>query len=137
MSKSNDTFDGGCLCSHVRFHTTGTANNVSNCHCRLCQKASGAAFVTWAEFPQAQVTWLENKPHWRASSDKAERGFCPNCGGAVSFRYSGSANVDVAVALFDHPEAFPPSHDIFTESAQPWTALDAAIPHYKRERGEN
>lgn len=137
MSKSNDTYEGGCLCGHVRFRTTGTPNNVSSCHCRMCQKATGAAYLTMAEFPQEQVTWLENKPQWRASSDKAERGYCPKCGGAVSFRYSGGETVDLAVVLFDAPKAFPPTHDIFTESAQPWTALDAAIPHYKRGRGEN
>lgn len=126
--------EGGCLCGHVRFRITGKPNNVSNCHCRLCQKAAGAPYITWVEFPQVAVAWLSAAPQWRASSEKAERGFCPECGGAVSFRYAGGDNVDLAVALFDHPESFPPTHDIFTESAQPWTPLDPTIPHYKRER---
>ena len=87
-----------------------------------------------AEFPKEQLTWVEREPQWRASSDKAERGFCPKCGSPVSFRYAGSDDVDVAVTLYDHPESFPPTHDIFTESAQPWTKLDERLAHFPKER---
>lgn len=126
--------EGGCLCGHVRFAVTGAANNITNCHCRLCQKAAGAPYVTWAEFPTAHITWLSSEPTWRASSETAERGFCPTCGSAVSFRVLGAENVDLAVALFDNPASFPPDYDIYTQSAQPWTALAPALPHFKRER---
>lgn len=128
--------EGSCLCGHVRFAVTGPSNKVTSCHCRMCQKASGAAFLTLAEFPLDHVTWLAAEPTWRASSDKAERGFCPKCGGAVSFRFAAGKNIDLAVTMFEQSEAFPPQCDIFTESAQPWTHLDPAIPHYKRGRGE-
>lgn len=132
----NDQHEGSCLCGHVKFRVAGQASNVSSCHCRMCQKASGAAYLTFSEFPKGHVEWLSEPPQWRASSEKAERGFCPNCGAAVSFRYIGSDNVDLAVALFNEPKAFPPTHDIYTESAQAWTQLDPAIPQFKRGREE-
>ena len=131
----SDQHEGSCLCGHVKFRVSGSPTNVSSCHCRMCQKASGAACLTLAEFSKGQVEWL-GEPQWRASSDKAERGFCPNCGATVSFRYIGSDNVDVAVALFDDPKAFPPTHDIYTESVQPWTKLDPTVPQFKRGREE-
>lgn len=130
----NQTHEGRCLCGHVCFAVSGSPVRVGNCHCRMCQKASGAAFLTLAEYPMEQVTWIGAEPTWRASSDKAERAFCPKCGGAVSFRFVGAQSIDLAVSMFDHPETLPPTFDIFTESAQPWVSLDPAIPHYKRGR---
>lgn len=132
----NDQHGGSCLCGHVKFRVSGPSSNVGSCHCRMCQKAIGAACLTAAEFSKDQVEWLNEPPLWRTSSDKAERGFCPKCGAAVSFRFIGSDSVDLAVALFDDPKAFPPTYDIYTESAQPWTKLDPAIPQFKRGREE-
>ena len=134
MNNTHDSHEGGCLCGHVRFRITGPANSTGNCHCHMCQKASGAAFVTMTEFPNAAVTWLGAAPMIRVSSDEAERGFCPKCGGAMTFQIIGAQYIDIATALFDNPQAFLPAYDIFTESAQPWTALDPAIPHFKRGR---
>ena len=128
--------EGGCACGDVRFRVTGPANNVRNCHCHMCQKSAGAPFVTWAEFPCDHVEWFGENLQWRTSSPKAERSFCSTCGSAVGFRFIGSDNVDVAVVLFDDPRAFSPSHDIFTESAQPWTVFNPNHPHYTREREE-
>ena len=38
---------GGCLCGAVRYEIDGAADSISNCHCGMSRKASGAAFVTW------------------------------------------------------------------------------------------
>ena len=38
---------GGCLCGAVRYEIDGAGGGVSHCHCGMCRKASGAAFVTW------------------------------------------------------------------------------------------
>lgn len=129
--------EGGCACGDVRYRVTGPANSVCNCHCHMCQKTAGASFVTWADFPSDHVEWLGESLRWHASSPEAERSFCSTCGSAVGFRFLGSDKVDVAVVLFDDSTAFPPTHDIFTESAQPWTVLDAKLPHYTREREED
>lgn len=131
-AKHDDVHEGSCLCGHVRFRVSGQPNNVSNCHCRMCQKAAGAAFMTFAEFPRERVVWTGAEPVWRASSDKAERGFCPNCGSAVTFRFAGGDSIDLAVALFDEPGAFPPREDIFTESRSTWVALDEDLPHFPK-----
>jgi hypothetical protein len=130
----SDIHEGRCLCGHVHFAVSGSPVRVGSCHCRMCQKASGAAFLTLAECPMEQVTWIGAEPTWRASSDKAERGFCPKCGGAVSFRFMGAQSIELAVSQFDHPETLPPTFDIFTESAQPWVCLDPTLPHHKRGR---
>ena len=64
---------GGCLCSAVRYHTTAEPLVVTHCHCTLCQKESGAAFVTWAAFPKAAFAFTEGAPAAYWATDKAER----------------------------------------------------------------
>jgi len=126
--------EGGCLCGHVRFRVTGAANNTANCHCRLCQKAAGAPFVTWSEFPRSALKWLGAEPTLRDSSPHGERGHCPKCGSAVTFRFKGSDDIDIATALFDEPNAFPPTFEIWTESSPSWIAHDPKLSQYAQGR---
>lgn len=125
---------GRCLCGHISFTAKGPPNNVTNCHCRTCQKASGAAYVTWAEFPAAHVTWTGAEPTWRASSDRAERGFCPQCGTPVVFRYTEGDAIDLPSVLFDNPDTFAPQYDIWTDDHRSWVVLDEHLARFFKER---
>ena len=40
----SDRHEGGCLCGQVRYGFTGDPLLVGVCHCRNCQKQSGAPF---------------------------------------------------------------------------------------------
>ena len=42
---------GGCLCGAVRYRATVDPIRVVNCHCGMCRRASGAAFLTHVHFP--------------------------------------------------------------------------------------
>lgn len=125
---------GRCSCGAVAFFVYGTPNGATNCHCRQCQSASGAPYVTWVEFPANQVSWEGPEPTWYASSPTAERGFCPHCGSTIAFRYTQGNDIDLAVVLFDDPEAFPPDDELWTASRRRWTRLDPNLPHYVGER---
>ncbi len=129
------TRTGGCLCGSIRYAVRGRPNNVTNCHCRMCQRAVGAAFVTWAEFPAAAVDWTRGPPRWRRSSEIGERGFCPECGTSLSFRYVGGDAVDVAVATLDDPAALPPEDELWTGSRIDWVSADGRLPQHRRGRG--
>ena len=129
---------GGCLCGHVRFEAVGEPSEpVGNCHCRLCQKASGAAFVTWAIFPMDAVTWLEAEPKWFRSTDFAERGFCPECGASISIHDFEARTLDLPVVLFDDPDALAPQEDIWLENRRAWVALDSRLAHFQRSGPES
>ena len=125
---------GGCLCGNIRYIAEGPPNNVTNCHCRTCQQATGTAMVTWAEFPREAVSWERGEVRWRRSSDKGERGFCPACGTPLTFRYLESLNVDLAVATMDDPDRLPPEDELWTQSRFSWMPADERLPQYRRSR---
>ena len=83
-----DTFRGLCLCGAVGVHFDAPTLWCAHCHCTLCQRAHGAAFVTWVGAAAARTRILDPKEHlcWYASSADSERGFCDRCGSTLFFR---------------------------------------------------
>ena len=49
-------YEGGCLCGAVRYSAEAEPINERVCHCRLCQKAIGAAFNARLLFRIEDVT---------------------------------------------------------------------------------
>ena len=128
------TAEGGCLCARVRYRAEGPPNNTTNCHCRSCQLAAGAAFLTLTEFPRGAVTWLGGEPAWFRSSAAAERGFCPVCGSSLAFRYVDGDTIDVATATFDDADGFMPQDEVWTRSRRAWTPSAETLPRYAEGR---
>jgi GNAT superfamily N-acetyltransferase len=120
---------GGCACGAVRFEVEGPLE-VGDCHCRMCQRAVGAAYVTWASADAAALRLVQGEPRWWRSSASAERGFCAWCGTSLFFRSSGR-QVDITVAAFDEPALLPPTFAIWTTSRLPWVHLDAQLPAFE------
>ena len=46
---------GGCLCGRVRFSCSGQTVHSLVCHCRMCQRASGSAFMGLMFFDTANL----------------------------------------------------------------------------------
>jgi hypothetical protein len=127
----NPVARGACLCGAVRFSAALPSKWVAHCHCTYCRRAHGAAFVTWAGFPTAQVTVDADAqaPTWYASSPGARRGFCGRCGSPMFFeseRWPGETHV--ARALFIDELDRAPSAHVFYETHVPWLVLDDALP---------
>lgn len=116
-----------CLCGAVGIEATLPTKWVAHCHCSMCRRAHGAAFVTWAGFkddqcrivdPEARLTWFESSPG-------AERGFCSRCGSTLLFRSQRWADeLHVVVANFDGPLDRAPQAHVFWDTHVDWVALD-------------
>lgn len=50
--RAADIVSGACLCGAVRYEVTDLLEQVAHCHCTMCQRAHGAAFVTWRKLPR-------------------------------------------------------------------------------------
>jgi hypothetical protein len=132
---SRTTVSGGCLCGAVRFTADGSPSFVNFCHCRMCQKASGAPMMAWATYPKAKVAFPNARPKLRRSSDIAERGFCADCGSALLWQRLGAETIDLAVAAFDDPNTLAPSEHIWTSSRVRWLTLTDHLPRFRGRHG--
>jgi hypothetical protein len=135
--------EGGCDCRAVRFRLQSTPLFVHCCHCRWCQRESGAAFALNAMVEADRVINLGVEPevvHTPSNSGLGQKiARCPRCRVAVWSHYAGSGPVVkfVRVGTLDNPDLLPPEVHIFTASKQPWLVLPEGTPafaeYYERE----
>ena len=123
--------EGGCLCGGVRYRISAAPRDVDYCHCRMCQRSTGAPVVPWLTVPSAALAWIEGEPAVYRSSQKAERLFCPTCGTQLVFREPAAPDkLDVTLASLDDPAAVRPTHHIWTASRIAWFETADDLPRY-------
>lgn len=119
---------GGCLCGAVRYTVAEMARDAVTCHCRMCQKQSGSAFMGFLTAPRRAVAISGGIRHYRSSSF-ATRGFCPTCGSALTFEYDHEPHlVGITLGSLDEPEAVAPTRHWGVESQLFWLALADGLP---------
>jgi hypothetical protein len=135
--------DGGCDCGTVRYRVMRPPLFVHCCHCRWCQRESGASFALNAMIEADYVVHLKAEPEVvdtpsnSGSGQKIAR--CPKCSVALWSNYSSAGPVIrfVRVGTLDDPDHLPPDIHIFTSSKQPWIQLPPDCPavpeYYNRE----
>jgi hypothetical protein len=135
----DEAMDGGCTCREVRYRLVSKPLFVHCCHCRWCQRETGASFALNAMIEADRVVILSGKPELVMTPSLSGRGQkisrCPTCKIAVWSNYSGAGDAVrfVRVGTLDMPDRLPPDIHIFTESKQPWVMLPPgvpAVPHY-------
>jgi hypothetical protein len=127
-------FTGGCLCGAVRY-AANELKGAGYCHCRMCQRASGAPVVAWCGAPLSAFTWTKGEPKEYRSSAKAFRTFCADCGTQLGIRDADApVEMDINIATLDRPEKVAPRYHIYTASQMPWLHLDDGLPRYSGER---
>lgn len=134
-----ETFEGGCDCRAVRYRMSSRPLFVHCCHCRWCQRESGASFALNAMIESDRVERLAGNPqlvHTPSESGLGQQiARCPHCRVAVWSHYAGSGPCVsfVRVGTLDEPDRLPPDVHIFTASKQPWVLLPPgtpAVPEY-------
>jgi hypothetical protein len=136
--------EGGCDCRAVRYRLSRRPLFVHCCHCRWCQRESGAAFALNAMVEAEYVELLGAEPevvHTPSASGKGQDiARCPTCRIALWSCYAGAGPKVrfVRVGTLDQPDQFPPDIHIFTSTKQPWVVLDPQTPavseYYDREK---
>ena len=136
--------EGGCDCRTVRYRLESPPLFVHCCHCRWCQRESGASFALNAMIEADRVTELGEPPELvntpSASGAGQQIARCPQCKVAVWSHYAGAGPVlkFVRVGTLDDPDLLPPDIHIFTASKQPWVVLPEGVPavpeYYDREK---
>jgi hypothetical protein len=121
-------FSGGCQCGAVRFRVSGAIGEASICHCRMCQKASGAHALALVGVKDAAFEWTRGAPSWFASSNAARRGFCSACGTPLA--YDAPDGLALSVVTFDQPNGITPVVAYGVEGKLKWADDLAHLPEH-------
>jgi len=119
---------GGCQCGAIRYALTAVPLRVSLCHCRMCQKATGAPFASLADVAKESFVWTRGTPASFRSSSIAERDFCAQCGTPLSYRRIDGTTIEIMTGTFDRPDRLVPKVQFGTESRLGWVGTIAALP---------
>jgi hypothetical protein len=145
MATASDfPLEGGCTCRHIRYRMESEPLFVHCCHCRWCQRETGASFALNAMIEADRVTLLAGEPELVDTPSASGMGQriarCPKCRVAVWSNYAGAGPVVrfVRVGTLDEPDRLPPDVHIFTASKQPWVLIPPGTPsvpeYYEREK---
>ena len=136
--------EGGCDCRTVRYRMESAPLFVHCCHCRWCQRETGASFALNALIESERVTLLAEKPELVDTPSQSGMGQkiarCAKCRIALWSHYAGAGPIlsFIRVGTLDNPEALPPDIHIFTASKQPWVVIPPGMPavaeYYDREK---
>jgi len=127
--------EGGCLCGAVRYKVSARAYHLTHCHCTLCRRAAGAAFVTWFSVACAGFQLVRGEPVRYRSSTEAVRGFCGRCGTQLTFQRDDTpGEVDITMCSLDDPGALTPEDHIYTRSRVRWMVLGDGLPEHSAAR---
>jgi hypothetical protein len=136
MSDS-EMLEGGCLCGAVRYRASGTPYHITHCHCTICRRAAGAAFVSWFSVPSASFSFVRGTPARFASSAVAVRQFCLGCGTQLTFQFNATpGEIDVTLCSLDDPDRLTPEDHIHTRSRLRCIVMADGLPQSSGKRGE-
>ena len=121
---------GSCLCGAVRYEARTEPAFVAFCHCRDCQKASGAGYSANVAVPADRLAVdgpLRTYEARGGSGGTVVRSFCGNCGSAIAIGGEGSLKglSLIQAGTLEDPAWVEPAVHIFCASAQPWDTLPA------------
>ncbi|MFW2828595.1 GFA family protein [Sphingomonas sp. ID0503] len=129
------TMTGQCLCGQVKYEVASEPFATAICHCRNCQKQAGSAFSIVVAVPSKAVT---RTGELKIYDDKADSGatlhrqFCPECGSPIFSVLAEAPQVTIVKAgTLDDVSSLQPQFHVWCKSAQPWVALDPAMPQFQ------
>jgi len=127
---------GRCSCGLVHYEMQREPMIVHCCHCRQCQRETGASFALNAmvELDSLHVSGPVRAQDRPTGSGKGVRAMgCERCGATlwVVYATTGAAFAWVRVGTLDAPDLCPPSVHVFTASKQPWVALEDGAPVFE------
>jgi len=126
---------GSCLCGAIRYTIDADVKELRACHCKNCQKQSGAQGTVNAVLPSSAFRLTQGKP--KRFSGVADSGrtlhryFCGDCGaGVYSQRETNPEMVVVRAGMFDDPPEMKITAHIWTGSKRPWAYIDPACQQH-------
>ena len=134
MSDKFVAVTGGCLCQAVRYEADANLCEAFYCHCKTCQKTSGAPAEVGIMVKPGTLKFSKADPKYFQSSPIGSRGFCQHCGSRLTWISPDRADWTVVFAgSLDHPERVVPTEHLSVESQLPWYEIADNLPRNRSE----
>lgn len=130
-------FEGGCACGEIRYRCDAEPVTMFKCHCRDCQRATGAPFVAALLVPVKALTFTKGTPTYYAvpstRGGENTRGFCGKCGSRLTGGQRGHLwpFIGITASSLDEPALYQPKEHYFVSQAQPWDLMNDDLPKHE------
>ena len=126
---------GGCLCGAIRYSISTQVTELRACHCRSCQKVTGAAGSVNAVIPSSAFKLTQGTlKRYTTTADSGRelnRYFCGDCGSPIySQRTVTPEMMTVRAGTLDDSSGMKITANIWTRSARPWGHIDPATTQH-------
>ncbi len=129
------TVTGSCFCGEVRYEIDLPTRFCGHCHCSMCRRPHGAAFVTWTAVPpeQFRITAGEAALQTFESSSHGRRQFCRRCGSQMFCFHTRDDDappdlIDVTLASLHGPIDRQPEAHFYFDSRADWSKISDDLP---------
>jgi hypothetical protein len=124
--------EGRCLCGTVRYEVAAPLAALLHCHCSMCRKHHGTAFVTWAVVPASGFRYTAGQDHTRrfASSQTYHRSFCTTCGAVTPEAAASGEHVVIPAGNLEGDPGMTPQLHMFVASKAPWYEITDSLPQH-------
>ena len=80
---------GRCECAAVKYQVSGELKEFCHCHCSICRKIHGAAFVSWGGVLKDELVFSSGEDNLRrySFSDRADSISCQTCSSVLMVDY--------------------------------------------------
>jgi hypothetical protein len=130
MKESSEQHDGGCLCGAVRYSLHSNPTYAGHCHCRSCQRAIGAGFVTWVGVKPENFHLVRGEVKYCETSPGVQRGFCGRCGSSLTYGGDDWTDIGITAASLDDPGIANPESNVYLDHKQLWVKIDDSLRKY-------
>ena len=123
---------GQCFCGAVQIAVERPVAWVAHCHCSMCRRYHGAAFVTWFGVRHGHYRLNDEAVEWFRSSDSAERGRCRHCGSVLLFRSQRWPDeLHIVLAAMTEPLGQEPQMHVYYGDKVDWLSVQTTLPCYR------
>ena len=121
---------GSCICGAVAYEADAQLEAIVHCHCETCRKAHGAAFSSLAAVPRERFRWTRGDAVRKSfeSSPGKLRHFCSECGSQIAAERAGRPTVMLRLGCLDAPIEAGRQWHIWRSDGATWYDLAAALP---------
>jgi len=131
------TLRGSCNCGSVRFEITEPLTNAGYCHCKRCQKRTGAAAGASGQLVPGSLHVLAGEEHtriWKPDGGNWKV-FCTLCGAGVWTLFPDGTQNSVRLGVLDDDPGIEPTYRAWTDSAASWEDIpDDGLTRYPGKR---